>query len=292
MKNQYFGDINDYRKYGLLRILSHKGEIRTAVCWMLTADDDLGHGAQTDYLQDPDRWRAFDPELFDSLAQCLADPNKRHVGWAETSGMLPSAVFYPRLLTDNADERQEYFGQFLRTAHGCDLVFFDPDNGLEVKSKPYGRKDSCKYLYWRELSETYRSGHSVLVYQHFRREKRDQFIEALSARICEETGATEIISFRTAHVVFLLAPQPHHLDCFRARSKEVAQKWSSKIRVTHHAYSGRAVSTTQADGLRSGLVGHGRDSAPSADTEQHMKEPIEQIYAEPTCARPSYAGPT
>jgi hypothetical protein len=237
MKNQYFGDINDYRKYGLLRILSHQGEIRTAVCWMLTADDELGHGAQTDYLQDPDRWQAFDPELFDSLVQCLADPNSRHIEWAETSGILPSAIFYPGLLTDNANERQGYFGHFLRTAHGCDLVFFDPDNGLEVKSKPYGTKDSCKYLYWPELSETYGSGHSVLVYQHFRREKRDQFIEALSARICEETGATEIISFRTAHVVFLLASQPHHLDYFRTRGKEVAHRWPSQIRVAHHAYS-------------------------------------------------------
>jgi hypothetical protein len=39
MKNQYFGDINDYRKYGLLRILSDEGSMRTGVCWMLTRDD-------------------------------------------------------------------------------------------------------------------------------------------------------------------------------------------------------------------------------------------------------------
>jgi hypothetical protein len=44
MKNQYFGDINDYRKYGLLRGLSNRGEIRTAVCWMLTTDDGRGDG--------------------------------------------------------------------------------------------------------------------------------------------------------------------------------------------------------------------------------------------------------
>ena len=45
MKNQYFGDINDYRKYGLLRILTNGGEIKTAVCWMLTTDDEaiVGH---------------------------------------------------------------------------------------------------------------------------------------------------------------------------------------------------------------------------------------------------------
>jgi hypothetical protein len=40
VKNRYFGDINDYRKYGLLRALTNYGEIKTAVCWMLTTDDD------------------------------------------------------------------------------------------------------------------------------------------------------------------------------------------------------------------------------------------------------------
>ena len=40
MKNQYFGDINDYRKYGLLRVLCNRGEIETAVCWMLATDDE------------------------------------------------------------------------------------------------------------------------------------------------------------------------------------------------------------------------------------------------------------
>ena len=39
MKNQYFGDINDYRKYGLLLLLTNGEEIKTAVCWMPTAED-------------------------------------------------------------------------------------------------------------------------------------------------------------------------------------------------------------------------------------------------------------
>jgi hypothetical protein len=37
VKNQYFGDVNDYRKYGLLRVLTNGGEIKTFVCWMLKA---------------------------------------------------------------------------------------------------------------------------------------------------------------------------------------------------------------------------------------------------------------
>jgi len=39
MKEQYVGDINDYRKYALLRYLAEKGGVRTGVCWMLTQPD-------------------------------------------------------------------------------------------------------------------------------------------------------------------------------------------------------------------------------------------------------------
>jgi hypothetical protein len=47
MKNQYFGDINDYHKYGLLRQLGKGGQLTTAVCWMLTPDDGRSDGGHT-----------------------------------------------------------------------------------------------------------------------------------------------------------------------------------------------------------------------------------------------------
>jgi hypothetical protein len=229
MKHQYFGDINDYKKYGLLRILAGRGQMRTAVCWMLTTQDGRADGKFTTYLQAPNRWRAFDPDLFDLLAQGLGHPEQRHVRWAETAGLLPGAVFYPRLLTDNAAERQEYFQRFLTLAQGSDLVFFDPDNGLEVKSTPYGRKDSCKFLYWPELQATFRAGHSVCVYQHFPRVDHHVFITTITGQIYHHTGAAAIITFRTARVLFVLIPQPHQLAYFQRQSQEVERKWGSQI---------------------------------------------------------------
>jgi hypothetical protein len=61
MKNQCFGDINDYRKYGLLRCLSGQGAMHTADCWMLTAGDGSGDGGHTRYLCSPSKWRAYGP---------------------------------------------------------------------------------------------------------------------------------------------------------------------------------------------------------------------------------------
>jgi hypothetical protein len=234
MKDQYFGDINDYKKYGLLRILSNDGEIKTAVCWMLTDADKRSDGRFVNYLQKPDRWRVFDPPLFDSLKNCFAGPGSRNVLWAETTNILPLAVFYDKLVSDNALDRQQCFSHFISIAQGSDLVFFDPDNGLEVKSVPYGRKYSSKYLYWHELLSTFKAGYSVLLYQHFRREKRTEFISNLAKTLSLQSGASEIISFRTSNVVFMLIPQAHHLDYFQQRGKVINVVWASEIQVAHH----------------------------------------------------------
>jgi hypothetical protein len=37
MKNQHFGDVNDYRRYGLLRTL--RGTSCLSIDWLLTKDD-------------------------------------------------------------------------------------------------------------------------------------------------------------------------------------------------------------------------------------------------------------
>ncbi len=57
MKHQYFGDINDYRKYGLLRALSQASGLSLGVCWLLTAPDARPDGEFRNYLEQPRRWR-------------------------------------------------------------------------------------------------------------------------------------------------------------------------------------------------------------------------------------------
>jgi hypothetical protein len=47
MKNQYVADVNDFRKYGLIRGLAEGNDLRTAVCWMLTPDDWRADGRKT-----------------------------------------------------------------------------------------------------------------------------------------------------------------------------------------------------------------------------------------------------
>jgi len=119
-------------------------------------------------------------------------------------------------------------------ASKSDFVFFDPDNGVEVNSVPFGRRRSNKYLYWHEIVETFSLGKSLLIYQHFIREKRDIFIQKLVDKLVDNLSVTTVYSLRTPRVVFLLIPQSHHNNYFDEKCAEISKNWKSQIVVKKH----------------------------------------------------------
>ena len=231
MKNQYFGDINDYRKYGLLRTLAGGGKLRTTICWMLTPDDHRTDGLLTSYLEDPAQWRHFDPELFDILNSCISQPNNRSVNWAEANQVIPAANYYSQTLHSQENVRRQYFNKLWDVATGQDLVFFDPDNEIEVKSVPPGTKRSNKYVYWNELADAFARGHSVLVYQHFIRLRHEIFIRQKIDHIYEQMPASLMLAFSTAQVLFLLIPQLEQEKYLKEKAAEIREKWVTQIQV-------------------------------------------------------------
>jgi len=230
MKNQYFGDINDYKKYGILRTLSGNGQIKIGICWMLTEDNAKNEGKFTSYVKQPGKWRKYDPPLFDSLLYALADLKKRNVELAEQLNLIDNSNYFTRLLKDSSLERELYFQEFKTNTSGCDLIFFDPDNGIEVKSKPYGRKDSNKYIYWKEIQETYQAGQSILIYQHFPRVIRETFIENTLNVIRSSISIDTVIFYETSNVLFIIIPQKERKDYFFLRSTEVESDWYPEIK--------------------------------------------------------------
>jgi len=211
VKNQYFGDVNDYVKYGLLRLLGGDSGLQGVLCWMLTPDDDRGDGGKLQYLRESERWRHHDPQLFDALqGMSRAQTEQRSISLIEGSDLLPRTSFFSEILADDASARRGYFDRLWRNAAAADLVFFDPDNGMEVESVKLGHKGSSKYLYWREARDTYRRGHSLVLFQHFPRVKRDNFVQLLADRAIQETGAPKVVALRSINAVFFLVPQSRH----------------------------------------------------------------------------------
>lgn len=231
VKNQYVGDVNDYRKYGLLRALESAGVGDWLVAWMLTPDDGSADGRRTRYLDRPKMWSQFDPELFSSLSHLMNGDLTREVSLVENSGLLPSMRFFSTLVPDAAGQRATWARQMSKCAEACSCVFFDPDNGLEINSRPIGRLGSSKYVAWREAEQVWKQGASVLIYQHFPRVERSRFIDLRLAEIRARLDGADAIGFRTANVVFLLAAQPDHAHRLSSAATRASAAWHGQIEV-------------------------------------------------------------
>lgn len=229
MKNQYFGDIHDYRKYGLLRALQASGGGSLLVAWMLTPDDGGSDGGLRDYLKAPDTWACYDRDLFEGLS-CLLDSDAQPaVSLLEGSGLLPTARFHSVVVPDGRQEREAWQRDFVRAASGIDLVFLDPDNGIEVPSKPVGRKHSSKYVTWLDIEKIWGSGCSILMYQHFPRKPRELFAKKMVSELCDLPGAVFAEALRTPYALFLLVAQERHEGWLREALSFLPQRWNRQI---------------------------------------------------------------
>ena len=230
MKNQYFGDVNDFRKSGLA----------VGVCWFLTIDDGAGDGELRNYLKQPGRWRHYDPELYDKLQRLSGAEVQRSVSRASEWDLIPGASYFDTVLKDHRLARTQYFEAARQVLRNSDLVFVDPDNGIEVPSTKLGALGSSKYVYWRELQAMYTDGQSILVYQHFPRVVRERFVPFIASRLGEELRASSVVAFSTAHVVFLLVQQPKRAEALARAAREVERQWLGQIEVWPAAISGAA----------------------------------------------------
>jgi hypothetical protein len=230
LKHQYFGDVNDYRKYGLLRLLATDGGLRLGICWMLTPDDDSRHGGKINYLDQPRRWRPYDPDLFDHLAASVKSARARDLGVVEARDLIPGAHYHSEILEDGVVAREEYLRTMIDRFKGLDLVFFDPDNGLDVKGCPPGQKRSSKYLTCQEAAATFATGTSLLIYQHYPHVEKDAYVREQVQRLADSSGAKDIFPISTAHVLFLLVLHPDHIPAAQCALEALDRKWLGQFR--------------------------------------------------------------
>lgn len=228
MKDQYFGDINDYVKYGLLRLFAKTG-FRIGVCWMMTPSDGRTDGRKIQYLTNPLKWRDYDPELFDCLSNAVT--TDRNVRQIQKAPILPNCTFYNDVVPESLNSRGTWTSQALKKFSDVDLVFFDPDNGIEVRSTAIGRKGSGKFIYWIEIEETWSHGYSLLVFQHFPRQNRRQYILRLAGEVSNRLGGAEVVPIITSNVVYILAYQPEHKTKARQAIDSIRKTWRDQVRI-------------------------------------------------------------
>ena len=162
MKNQYAGDLHDYRKLGILRILADSYK-KIGVVWMLTENDKGNFGNQTSYLLkngNNEKYKFFDYALYEKLREKFIENNndgtekfieKENRNVKQLEDILNDNgkfVFFDKL-----DELKD-----ISNTENIELLFFDPDDGIG--------KSTERHLSWEEFVKY--SNKDMLIVQFIR----------------------------------------------------------------------------------------------------------------------------
>jgi hypothetical protein len=165
MQNRYVGDVGDFAKYALLRrLVGRAGEqpVRVGVVWCLYPDENHnGDGRHISYL------RQLEFEGLDAIAEEEILP--RGTVFCDAVTRLPDAKSSTR--ESRLQHRASWVEDCFRLTRASEIVFFDPDNGIEVASVPKRDPKAGKYIYWDELEPFWRRGQALLIYHHLNRTK-------------------------------------------------------------------------------------------------------------------------
>ncbi len=231
MKHQYFGDISDYKKYCILKNLGKVGKLSILVAWMLTPDDKRTDGNNNRYLKNAPVWRKYDPFIFDFLHHNVVQKNTKHLSAIEKSGLLSGVRFYNKILKDDIEARNKYFKGLLSIARPYDLVFLDPDNGIEISSVKKGGKNSSKYIFLDEIGRFWNSGYSLLIYQHFPRVERISYIKTQLNRLSKIAPKATLLAVKTAYMAYFVVTTEKSSKAIRDSLNMTARQWESHIDV-------------------------------------------------------------
>ena len=230
MKKQYFGDGRDYMKYSILRHLLKK-RVSVTVCWMMTADDQTGQGAQRGYLKEAKKWRGFDPHVFDYLKVQKKQVGDGNIDIHSIEGESPISCcrFYWECFPSDCASRKEYFEGCLREAAGTDLVFFDPDIGPEPNEVKL--KDLDKYVLWDEVRGVFNEGHSVMVFNHLRggTSQKNGLVAQRRGLLKDRLPAKTVTVLRSHDLAFYFAVQDAHTEAVERATRAICGDWQDVV---------------------------------------------------------------
>ena len=240
MQDRYVGDLGDFGKYGLLRALcdpsplDDRQALRLGVAWYLFPDESkTADGKHIGYLdpcltapspRNEELFRECDPPLYDALRKIVVD-QRRCVCAVQDGGVLPAGTVFHRTPLgfdklpgpgpqyQRMRKRRQWVDEMLKVTAGCDIVFVDPDNGLEVGSRGPFSKFGPKHVYYEDLERLACRDQSLVVYHHAGRSGTvEKQVERRLKEIREVLGRkAQALVYRrgTVRIFFVIAAERH-----------------------------------------------------------------------------------
>ena len=247
MQNRYTADIGDFSKYGLMRAFAKAG-LSTALAWYLVPDESHNFdGKHTAYIG-RERFRRCDSALHDLMAD-LVSTGQRNIQAVEKSNILgPDTLFHSEPLdfsrlpplsgrqgrSRRGQVRDRWLSDCVARTKGRDVVFFDPDNGLEGSNPSPLSAKGPKFLYWSDLLPFVGRNQSLVIYNHASRQGSiyDQISKRFAAvkdHIPSRAHAVAMLWRSFSVRYYLIIPAPETRDVIMsACEKMISGSWGQK----------------------------------------------------------------
>jgi hypothetical protein len=239
MQDRYAGDVGDFGKFGLLRHLCGETaqdkdpRLKPGLIWYRVGDEHHnGDGRHISYLKrnprNDLRFRSCDETVYDALAD-LVERNRRSVAALERADLLPNAVYWKEPISS---PRNGWFERALKAMAGCDVVFVDPDNGIECAGLKDTQARSRKFVFRSEVQALVLQGNTAVIYHHIGRlggtaeEQTQRHLKTLQDTLSLPQRPFGVLLRRGTTRAYLILPDtgPHH-RVLLSRAKALVRKW-------------------------------------------------------------------
>jgi hypothetical protein len=216
------------------------------IVWCLFPNEDHNFdGKHVGYLQRPE-FRNLDIELHDSLAAIVRSNRRSVSAISKTKLFPPSTKFFdfptihPNSRLDRTAReayRTKWLAKALAATQESNIVFFDPDNGIEVSSVQIHAPKAGKYIFWDELIPFWDRGQSLIVYHHLNRTtsvaKQTEILQEKFVARFPDADLIRYFLFRrgSCRHFWLVAQKKHSLHCRSVITQIAQSEWREYFEV-------------------------------------------------------------
>jgi hypothetical protein len=247
VQDRYVGDVGDFGKFGLLRWLCGieppaKPMLRLGVVWYLVPEESKNDdGKHIAYLGEENapvvRYECCDSNLYRQLGVLIRRTDRRVTKLMEL-GIFPGSTRHFAVPLSFQDvpwalrpfTRASWLQGAIDATEGCELVFIDPDNGLEILSTGPFRSRGPKFAFYDDLPPFLQRGQSLVIYQHVdRRGSAHVQAQRRMAEIRERLDVERVwtVQFlRGSRRLFFIVPARAHEEILHERTAQLlASPW-------------------------------------------------------------------
>lgn len=233
MQECFLGDIGDYLKYGFLRALvgyQTTGVLRLGVVWYAVRTSGTRANSRFRYLDD-ETFLRYDPELFQSMRRVREQGAKFED--VPQLGILPLDTVYVSDEVQSASTRGKWIEQILPRLHERQLVYLDPDNGIQFVGAP-----SRHHVTLQELALFLELQSSLVVYHHLnRRTSHSHQVHELNDKLrpsCTDHSIGLAWSKLGGGRVFVIAVRKNQPDKFKKLVDTIVKSaWKDQFRLIY-----------------------------------------------------------